>query len=82
MATYVVRVNQSLIYEVEVEANDEDQAVEAAWAEVEKNDLTPVVDNSRLESAIRQVPVCDVFKYGQCDQCDHPCSDYFDNHGY
>lgn len=26
--------------------------------------------------------VCDVFKFGHCDRCDHPCNDYFTNHGY
>lgn len=26
--------------------------------------------------------VCDVFKFGHCNRCDHPCKDYLENNGY
>jgi len=29
-----------------------------------------------------QKNVCDVFKYGRCDSCDHPCTEYLENKGY
>lgn len=27
---------------------------------------------------VQPIAVCDVFKYGQCSQCDHPCKEYFE----
>lgn len=54
MATYVVRLNQNLIYEIEVEADDEDQAIEKGWGFIADPDLSPAVDNSKAISAIRQ----------------------------
>lgn len=35
------------------------------------------IANKRLEQWKKTI-VCDVVKFGHCDQCDHPCKEYFE----